>query len=520
MPLIITLLRLSVSFYFWAVSFVFRFLNFLYKRRIVDKATNEVLLISAGEAAAMIRRGEIGSLQLVEAYIERIRHVNGMLNAVVEDNYAKARETAQHVDNYLSLINRNSEELAKLAKTKPLFGVPFTVKDNTFCKDFVCTAGVPARKQNEPCEEDAEAVKRVKDAGAILLAITNVPELALWWESSNKIYGRTNNPYDVRRTPGGSSGGEGALIAAAGSVIGLGNDVGIVPSSGIIPHLRGGYVTQMASAGPMARYASDLALMLQVLAGEEVAQNRLHLQQPVNFKNVKIFYMEEIKSLFCQNLSKEMRHVVRKTAKYFEKKYDISTHRLDLLLAHHAHEMFLTSLDEDDYEKITMAMSNSKYDVNCVFELIKFPLGLSDHTLPAIFTGMRSKLPKKNEARRKFINSKRDQLRREIVDLLGKDGILIFPAWPTTAPFHQQPLLTPMNILYTALWNTLALPVLACPMGINSEGLPVGVQIVCAPDSERLLLAAAQDLEEGFGGWTPPEPPGGWRQFVRRIVSR
>uniref|UniRef100_A0A914LPN0 Amidase domain-containing protein n=1 Tax=Meloidogyne incognita TaxID=6306 RepID=A0A914LPN0_MELIC len=173
---------------------------------------------------------------------------------------------------------------------------------------------------------------RVKDAGAILLAITNVPELALWWESSNKLYGRSNNPYDVRRTPGGSSGGEGALIAAAGSVIGLGNDVGgslrvpavfcgifglkpgpgIVPSSGIIPHVRGGYVTQMASAGPMARYASDLALMLQVLAGEDVAQNRLHLQQPVNFKNVKIFYMEEIKSLFCEKLSNEMRHVVRK----------------------------------------------------------------------------------------------------------------------------------------------------------------------------------------------------------------
>uniref|UniRef100_A0A1I8B093 Amidase domain-containing protein n=1 Tax=Meloidogyne hapla TaxID=6305 RepID=A0A1I8B093_MELHA len=554
MPLIISFLRFSLSWYFWAISLLFRFRNFFNRRRIVDKATNEVLLISAGEAAAMIRRGDIGSLQLVDAYIERIRHVNGMLNAVVAENFAHARTIAENIDNYLSLIDKNSEEFANLAKTKPLFGVPFTVKDNTFCKGFVCTAGVPARRQNEPCAEDAEAVKRIRDAGAILLAITNVPELALWWETSNKLFGTTNNPYDVRRTPGGSSGGEGALIAAAGSVIGLGNDVGgslrvpavfcgifglkpgpgVVPSSGIIPHVRGGYVTQMASAGPMSRYASDLALLLQILAGEDIAQNRLRLQQPVNFKHVRIFYMEEIKPLVCENLSNEMRHVVRKTAKYFEKKYDISTHRLDLLLAHHAHEMFLTSLDEDDYEKITMAMSNSKYDVNCVIELIKCPFGLSDHTLPAIFTGMRSKLPKKSEASRKFINSKRDQLRREIIDLLGTNGILIFPAWPTTAPFHNQPLLTPMNIgdlknfknqsrlflVYTALWNTLALPVLTCPMGINSEGLPVAVQIICAPDSERLLLAAAQDLEEGFGGWTPPEPPGGWRQFVRRIVSR
>ena len=120
------------------------------------------------------------------------------------------------------------------------------------------------------------------------------------------------------------------------------------------------------------------------------------------------------------------------------------------------------------------------------------------------------------------IDSKRDQLRREIIDLLDDDGILIFPAWPTTAPFHHQALLTPMDIVYTAIWNALALPVLACPVGLNSDGLPLGVQIICAPDSERLLIAAAQDLEEGFGGWTQPEHFWGWHppQFLKRLVTR
>uniref|UniRef100_A0A183C6S2 Amidase domain-containing protein n=1 Tax=Globodera pallida TaxID=36090 RepID=A0A183C6S2_GLOPA len=397
--------------------------NFFRTRHTIDKPTNELLLISAGEAATLIRKGEISSLQLVDAYIERIRHVNGALNAMVDENFTTARNMAMNIDNYLSILDKNSTEFANLVRAKPLLGVPFTVKDNTFCKGFVCTVGVSARKQNGlASQEDSEAVRRLKEAGAILLGITNVPELALWWETNNTIYGVTNNPYDLRRTPGGSSGGEGALLAAAGSVIGLGNDVGgslrvpalfcgvfglkpgpgVVQSTGILPRVHGGYMIQMATAGPMTRYASDLSLMLRVLAGEEIAESRLQLSRRVNFRNVRVFYMEDLKSLVSQGLSPEMRDSVRKTAKYFEKKYDICAHRLDLPLVHRAFEIFLASMNEEEHDNLGKAMSNFAYEVNCFAELVKYPFGWSDHTLPAIITGIRSKLPQQSDARRKF----------------------------------------------------------------------------------------------------------------------
>uniref|UniRef100_A0A914H3Q6 Amidase domain-containing protein n=1 Tax=Globodera rostochiensis TaxID=31243 RepID=A0A914H3Q6_GLORO len=524
-------LKLVSTSYFMSISAIFRMANFFRTRHTIDKPTNELLLISAGEAATLIRKGEISSLQLVDAYIERIRHVNGALNAMVDENFTTARNMAMNIDNYLSILDKNSTEFANLVRAKPLLGVPFTVKDNTFCKGFVCTVGVSARKQNGlASQEDSEAVRRLKEAGAILLGITNVPELALWWETNNTIYGVTNNPYDLRRTPGGSSGGEGALLAAAGSVIGLGNDVGgslrvpalfcgvfglkpgpgVVQSTGILPRVHGGYMIQMATAGPMTRYASDLSLMLRVLAGEEIAESRLRLSQRVNFRNVRVFYMEDLKSLVSQGLSPEMRDSVRKTAKYFEKKYDICAHRLDLPLVHRAFEIFLASMNEEEHDNLGKAMSNFAYEVNCFAELVKYPFGWSDHTLPAIITGIRSKLPQQSDARRKFVESKRDQLRREIVSLLGDDGMFIFPAFTTVAPLHNQPLFTPMDIIYTAVWNTLALPALACPLGLNDDGLPTGVQIVAGPDCERLLIAAAQDLEEGFGGWAAPELHWGW----------
>lgn len=115
----------------------------------------------------------------------------------------------------------------QLASTKPLLGIPFTVKDNVYSKGHLAICGVPARKRaNCPIEENSDGVHRLLQRGAILLGVSNVPELALWWETSNRVYGTTLNPYDLRRTPGGSSGGEAALISSCASVIGLANDVG------------------------------------------------------------------------------------------------------------------------------------------------------------------------------------------------------------------------------------------------------------------------------------------------------
>uniref|UniRef100_A0A183GLD8 Amidase domain-containing protein n=1 Tax=Heligmosomoides polygyrus TaxID=6339 RepID=A0A183GLD8_HELPZ len=119
----------------------------------------------------------------------------------------------------------NDEELQELVKAKPLLGVPYTCKDAIEVEGQVVTCGIYSQ-QGVKCTSSAEVIKRMNAAGAILIALTNVPEVCMWVESQNGIYGRTKNPYDTRRSVGGSSGGEGALISAAGSLIGVGSDIG------------------------------------------------------------------------------------------------------------------------------------------------------------------------------------------------------------------------------------------------------------------------------------------------------
>uniref|UniRef100_A0A1I7XHI6 MATH domain-containing protein n=1 Tax=Heterorhabditis bacteriophora TaxID=37862 RepID=A0A1I7XHI6_HETBA len=159
---------------------------------------------------------QITSLELVEAYIHRIEQVNGIINAVVVKNFEQARQTARDVD--MRVADMDDIEVEQLISSKPLLGVPFTMKDALEVEGIVITCGIYDRRQTK-CEKTAEVVQRMVDAGGILLAITNVPEVCMWVESSNTIYGRTSNPYDARRQAGGSSGGEGALIGAAGSVV-------------------------------------------------------------------------------------------------------------------------------------------------------------------------------------------------------------------------------------------------------------------------------------------------------------
>ncbi|KAM3720282.1 Fatty-acid amide hydrolase [Dirofilaria immitis] len=275
---------------------------------------NELLMISATRAAEMIRNGEITSLSLVEAYIKRIREVNGTINAVVQMNFKEALLKAQETDEMLQSLNQDSEEFRSLGSRKPLLGVPFTLKDSIEANGLYCTIGISYRKKSVS-DEDAIVVQRMKNAGAILLAVTNVPEVCMWWESMNVVYGRTKNPYDSRRISGGSSGGEAALISAAGSVIGIGSDIagsirmpcyfngifglkptpGMIPLKGHLPHMDGYRTEKMLLIGPMCRYAEDLSLLLKIFAGCE-GRNLLQLDTPCNMKKIRIFYMEGLKT--------------------------------------------------------------------------------------------------------------------------------------------------------------------------------------------------------------------------------
>src|SRR5207248_9792799 len=174
---------------------------------------DELIYASATSLAQAIRNKRVSSQEVVEAYIHRIEAVNPQLNAVVQLTADTALTQARQADVALTRGEIDG----------PLHGVPITIKDSFDTQGVISTAGTKGRASYVP-QQDAPAVARMRAAGAILLGKTNLPELSLAYESNNLIYGRTNNPYDLSRTPGGSSGGESAIIAAGGSPLGLGSD--------------------------------------------------------------------------------------------------------------------------------------------------------------------------------------------------------------------------------------------------------------------------------------------------------
>ena len=162
----------------------------------------------------------------MQAYVERMNLVQPYINAVVQHRGDEAIEEAKQYDKKIQHELAGNPPIDGISVLSlPLLGVPFTVKDSISIKGLSLTAGLYARK-GVVAEEDAAVVLNLRKAGAIPIAVTNVPEFLLWWDSCNNIYGRTNNPYDKSRIAGGSSGGEAALIAAAGTVCGMGTDIG------------------------------------------------------------------------------------------------------------------------------------------------------------------------------------------------------------------------------------------------------------------------------------------------------
>ncbi|VDO18606.1 unnamed protein product [Heligmosomoides polygyrus] len=396
------LLMLAARLHFFTVHLVFEFIHLFTSRIYVTKPTDGLLMISATQAVQKIINREISSLELVEAYIHRIEQVNPIINAVVVKNFDEARSKAREVD--AQIIDATDHELDELARSKPLFGVPFTMKDAMMVDGQIITCGIFNRKADR-CDHTAEVVERMRAAGGILLAITNVPEVCMWVETLNTIYGRTSNPYDARRMCGGSSGGEGALLGAAASVIGIGSDIGgsirmpaffngvfgmksspgIIPLDGHIP-VATHYKAQMLRIGPLCRFAEDIPLLIKVMGGDRVPS--LNLDEPVSMRKLRIFYMEGISDVpLIQPLSTDMRATLRKAVAYFERKYDLVSHRLDLPLARYAIEMFTVSMYVKGGPKLSEYMlcaEGSKGHVNTFLELAKFFMGKSNHTLPGI----------------------------------------------------------------------------------------------------------------------------------------
>jgi len=254
--------------------------------------TDWLTRLSATQLAALIAGGDASAVEVVQAHIERIAQVNPTINAVVVARFEQALREAAAAD----ARRARGDPLA------PLHGVPITIKE---CLDLVgtpATFGMPSRRNDYPQANDLY-VQRLLDAGAVVVGKTNVPQALIYNESSNALYGRTNNPWDIARTPGGSSGGEGAIIAAGGSPLGLGTDIGgslRLPAAfcGIVSlkpttlrtHDYSRFSEQsfefgpIASVvGPMARDVADLALTMRLIG--TLSHPRLPSPQPLGDPN-------------------------------------------------------------------------------------------------------------------------------------------------------------------------------------------------------------------------------------------
>src|SRR5438093_7144649 len=237
---------------------------------------------SATELLAALRAGRVTSSELTDLYIRRIERHDGRLNAVVVRDFERARQRA-----------RAADEAAARAERAPLLGLPITLKESFNVAGLPTTCGVPEWK-GYVSPHDAPAAARLHAAGTVLLGKTNVPPMLADWQSDNPIHGRTGNPWDTGRTPGGSSGGSAAALAAGLTALEVGSDIGgsirvpavfcgvyghrptetLLPKSGQfpMPPLPNAAVV-MGVQGPLARSAEDLELALSILAGPDVGED-------------------------------------------------------------------------------------------------------------------------------------------------------------------------------------------------------------------------------------------------------
>ncbi|TFF84014.1 amidase, partial [Candidatus Thorarchaeota archaeon] len=266
---------------------------------------SELHNLSASEAIARIRRHSLSVEELVSDLLSRIEQVNSRINALVYFDREEILAQAQTAD----------DALARGEQVGPLHGLPVTIKDNIETAEMTTTGGIKGRENYVP-SFDAPVVQRLKDAGAIIIGKTNCPAFCAGFETENDIYGRTNNPYDLSRTVGSSSGGEAALIAAGGSYLGIGSDTGgsikwpasfcgvcgltptfgRVPRTGTIPPYLGFLDT--TQIGPIARTVGDLMLVLPVIMGPDYWDSQcipMPLEDPESFilDNLRIAYYSE-----------------------------------------------------------------------------------------------------------------------------------------------------------------------------------------------------------------------------------
>ncbi len=482
------------------------------------------LLKSGTELAAMIRRGETSSEEVVRRHLDRLREVNPILNAVVRTRVRDALLEAKAADARLAAEGPDG--------LPPFHGVPCTIKESFQLAGMPQTAGLVSRRDRRSTE-DAPTVRRLRVAGAIPLGVTNVSEMLMWVESDNHVYGRSNNPYDPGRIVGGSSGGEGASIGAAIAPFGLGADIGgsirgpaffngvfgHKPSAGLVPNtgqwpIAEGEALRYLSTGPLARRAEDLWPLLTTLAGPDgvcTACEWIELGDPSRV-DVGALRVLNVADNGWVRVHRDLRRAQADAARALSARGARVEDRRFPALARSLH-FWGAGLSAAGGTPFGVLMGEGTR-VAVLPELGKWLVRRSKFTLPALGLAALERVPELLPDRTQDLLRELDELRALLEDELGDDGVMLYPSYSRPAPRHHGPLLRPFDFVYTAIVNVLGFPSTQVPLGLNAKGLPLGCQVVAAHGKDHLTIAVARELERAMGGWVPP--PARSRYGVRR----
>ena len=476
---------------------------------------------TATELATALAAGQVSTVELARDAIARIERHDAKINAVCVRDFERALEAARSADAARASGDR-----------RPLLGIPITVKESYNVAGLPTTWGMPAHMDFRP-KEDALAISRVKGAGLVILGKTNVPLGLGDWQSYNEIYGTTNNPYDLARTPGGSSGGSSAAVAAGYGPLSLGSDLagslrvpafhcGVFahkPTFALVPargHLPPPFPPlpldrDMAVIGPLARCAADLTLLLDVIAGPDPLEAgkayKLSLPPP-RHGDLKDFRVLVVDTDPVLPTNAVVRAAIEKLA--------VNLHRAGVRIERQS--PLLPDFAASSRLFMRMLMS---------FLSMTFP--------PEIYAAAVENAPKlpqdylslQAERLRGIVLSHRDwvmaegargRLRAQWRELFESFDAVICPVMPTPAfPHDHSPqqeerrieidgkeFAYPDQMAWPGIANLSGQPATAIPIGFSPEGLPVGVQIVGPWLEDRTPLKLAELIEREFGGFRPP----------------
>jgi len=462
-----------------------------------------VVLAPASEQLELLRSRQLSVTELTEAHIRQIERLNPMLNAFADFDAERARHEAQRMD-------------ASHAARGPLYGLPVTVKSSIATAGYRCEIGSLLHQGNVP-REDAVVVARLRAAGALILGTTNCPEFLMAYETANLLHGQSRNPWDPGRTPGGSSGGESAAIAAGMSAAGLGSDSGgsvrvpahftgicaLKPTPGRIPgrgHLPPcvGPFSILGAIGPMARTIKDLALMFRTLSGRDPddpvgtpsALRELSLDE---LRSQPVGYFEDDELV---PVTPETRAAVRAVAEALRQAgFRVEPFRPQALEPlRKLWWKFFVQCGAMFYEPV---IRGKRTQLSPIFKEF---LDIAESAHPLTAAGLLDAW------------AELDLLRGKTLAVMRDHPVLVCPVASIPAFRHGERTWKIDGrrvdyldaVRHTQWFNALAAPAAVVPVSKSPEGLPIGVQIVARPFEDETALGIAAIVDAAFGYRPPP----------------